>query len=189
MRVIQFRSAGFAMLALAIAGIFNIVSHAQQRGAGAAPAAPAVRQGPGFRIGPAIYQQNCGTCHGTNAKQVDGKTAVSIGTLQELSPERIYEVITTGSMQTQAAALPDVQKRQIAEFLAARPLGSADSGDIKKMTNACTSNPAMPDPAAGPSWNGWGSGIQNTRFQSAAVAGLTAAQVPSLKLKWAFGLP
>ncbi|HLQ79312.1 MAG TPA: PQQ-binding-like beta-propeller repeat protein [Terriglobia bacterium] len=187
MRVTILRNTSLAVLAMGIAGLLNLALHAQQRGG--TPAAPAVRQGPGFRLAPALYQQNCGTCHGTNAKQIDGKTAASISTLQDLSPERIYETITTGSMQTQAAALPEVQKRQIAEFLAARPMGSADTGDIKRMTNACASNPAMTDPAAGPSWNGWGGGPQNARFQTAAAAGLTAAQVPSLKLKWAFGLP
>lgn len=36
-------------------------------------------------------------------------------------------------------------------------------------------------------WNGWSPSITNTRFQSAAAAGLTVAQVQKLKLKWAFG--
>jgi len=45
------------------------------------------------------------------------------------------------------------------------------------------------DPASGPSWNGWGAGVVNTRFQSAEQARLTAAQVPNLKLRWAFGFP
>ena len=53
----------------------------------------------------------------------------------------------------------------------------------------CTSKPPMTNPAAGAGWNGWGAGGGNTRFQTAAQAGLTAAQVPNLKLKWAFGLP
>jgi polyvinyl alcohol dehydrogenase (cytochrome) len=44
-------------------------------------------------------------------------------------------------------------------------------------------------PAAGAAWNGWGADITNTRFQSAAAAGLSAKQVPQLKLKWAFGFP
>src|SRR5262245_16190061 len=48
---------------------------------------------------------------------------------------------------------------------------------------------AMTDPAAGPHWNGWGVDVTNTRFQSGDQAGLTASQVPSLKLKWAFGFP
>ena len=43
--------------------------------------------------------------------------------------------------------------------------------------------------ADGQSWNGWGAGVANTRFQSAEQAGLSAAQVPSLKLKWAFAFP
>jgi polyvinyl alcohol dehydrogenase (cytochrome) len=38
-------------------------------------------------------------------------------------------------------------------------------------------------------WNGWGLNSSNTRFQSADAAGLTAADVPRLKLKWAFGFP
>ena len=42
---------------------------------------------------------------------------------------------------------------------------------------------------AGPSWNGWSPDLANTRFQPAQVARLTAAQVPRLKLKWAFGFP
>src|SRR5207245_5156890 len=37
--------------------------------------------------------------------------------------------------------------------------------------------------------NGWGVTITNTRFQPASAAGLTAADVPRLKLKWAFGYP
>ena len=53
----------------------------------------------------------------------------------------------------------------------------------------------MCPPAAGvanrlePAWNGWGLNTANTRFQSAARAGFTAADVPRLRLKWAFGFP
>ncbi len=38
-------------------------------------------------------------------------------------------------------------------------------------------------------WDGWGVDNLNTRFQPAMAAGVTAAQVPALKLKWAFGFP
>jgi polyvinyl alcohol dehydrogenase (cytochrome) len=38
-------------------------------------------------------------------------------------------------------------------------------------------------------WMGWSPTFANTRFQSTEAAGLTAAQVPNLKLKWAFGFP
>lgn len=137
---------------------------------------------PGFRAAPPIFQQNCGACH-------DGKQAASIADLQQYSPERVYESLTTGKMKDQAAQLQDVQKRQIAEFLAARPMGSDEAGDIRTMTNACPANPAMADPASGPAWNGWSPGEKNARFQPATAAGLNTAQVPALKLKWAFGVP
>src|SRR6478672_10548138 len=126
MRRLHIRNFSIAIIAFGTAVLVNFALHAQQRGP-----APAARPVPGFRVGPAIYQQNCGTCHGTNAKQIDGKTAASISTLQLLTPERVYEVLTTGSMQTQAAALSDLQKRQVGEFLAARPMGSADTGDAQ----------------------------------------------------------
>jgi polyvinyl alcohol dehydrogenase (cytochrome) len=53
----------------------------------------------------------------------------------------------------------------------------------------CTATPPMSNPSAGASWNGWGADVSNTRSQTAQQAGLTDAQVPTLKLKWAFGIP
>ena len=38
-------------------------------------------------------------------------------------------------------------------------------------------------------WTGWGATPANTRFQSAASAGLTAESVGNLRLRWAFGFP
>ena len=49
--------------------------------------------------------------------------------------------------------------------------------------------PPMSNPSAGARWNGWGADLSNTRSQTAQQAGLTDAQVPALKLKWAFGIP
>jgi len=45
------------------------------------------------------------------------------------------------------------------------------------------------NPLTGPAWNGWGVNTNNTRYQQAGAAGFTAADVPRLKLKWAFGFP
>ena len=46
---------------------------------------------------------------------------------------------------------------------------------------------AFVDPLAKPHWNGWGASLEQHRFQPADMAQLPAAQVPKLKLKWAFG--
>src|ERR1700731_1589564 len=56
------------------------------------------------------------------------------------------------------------------------------------MPNRCQTNPPLRDFGKS-AWEGWGNGPQNNRFQSAATARLTAALVPHLKLKWAFGYP
>ena len=48
---------------------------------------------------------------------------------------------------------------------------------------------AFPNPLAGPRWNAWGVNTANTRYQDGPGAGFTAADVPRLSLKWAFGLP
>src|SRR5260370_3251109 len=66
------------------------------------------------------------------------------------------------------------------------PLANADAN---LMPNRCEANPGLGDIAAKPSWNGWGAGMANARFQEAAAAQLDAEQVPKLKLKWAFGFP
>lgn len=163
---------------------FSILLVHGQRG-GAAQAGPARL---GFRVAPPVYQQNCGTCHGTQGSTIDGKKAPSIAELQEFSPERVYDLLSKSTTPPHAGTFTDLQKRQFAEFLSGRPMSSV-AGDSKSMTNKCASNPAMANPASSPSWNGWGAGEKNARFQTAANAGLTAAQVPNLKLKWAFGVP
>src|SRR5262245_36333223 len=49
--------------------------------------------------------------------------------------------------------------------------------------------PALTAPTSGRTWNGWGSNVTNTRFQPADQARLAAADIPKLRLKWAFGIP
>ena len=47
---------------------------------------------------------------------------------------------------------------------------------------------SFPATLQGSRWPGWGPTVANTRYQDAGGAGLSAADVPRLKLKWAFGL-
>ncbi len=70
----------------------------------------------------------------------------------------------------------------------AQPPAGVEEGALKDLMNACPSNAALPSLDASPAWSGWG-GDHNTRFQTEAAAGLAPADVPKLKLKWAFGLP
>ena len=153
------------------------------------PPAPA----PGTESGLATFQSRCTTCHANSVSERKGvrgaERAPTTDVLRQLSPERIYQALTTGSMQEQAKDLTDVAKVKLAEFMSSRPMGSTGAGDIGTMPNKCKLNPPLTDPAKTPQWNGWGNDLPNSRFQPATAARLTAAQVPRLKLKWAFGYP
>jgi polyvinyl alcohol dehydrogenase (cytochrome) len=140
----------------------------------------------GTETGFATFQTKCMSCHGnpTMAGRVPDPA-----TLRQFSPEKIYEALTTGPMKTQGSSLSDDQKRMLAIFMSGRTFGSAEQGDAKNMPNHCEANPPMSDPSASPSWNGWSADVTNSRYQTAKGAGLTADQVPHLKLKWAFGYP
>jgi polyvinyl alcohol dehydrogenase (cytochrome) len=152
--------------------------------AGQAPTPPPAFA-PGTESGFATFQTQCAQCHGN--PNVD--RAPSAEALREMSPEKIYAALTTGPMQQQASALNDGQKKALAEFMAGRPIGSSASGAAANMGFQCRTNPPLADPSSRPAWNGWSPDLANTRFQPANVARLTAAQVPKLKLKWAFGFP
>ena len=52
----------------------------------------------------------------------------------------------------------------------------------------CPANSPLRDLALTPSWNGWGNGTSNSRYQGSS-AQLDATQAARLKLKWAFGFP
>ncbi len=160
--------------------------------AGAAPGPAGRGGGRGFSFGPPsgaqMFQANCASCHTAEGLDVGGRVAPAAATLAALPPERIYQAITSGTMAVHAAALPDKQKRDLTEFVAKRPFIDVEGTGVARMANRCAANPPLGDLAGSPAWNGWG-GTGNARFQPAAAAGLTAAQVPRLRLKWAFGLP
>jgi polyvinyl alcohol dehydrogenase (cytochrome) len=67
-------------------------------------------------------------------------------------------------------------------------LASAQTAPPAPAAGSCPPKPWVA-PLDGPTWNGWGVDTANTRFQAAASAGLTAANVPKLSLQWAYGFP
>jgi polyvinyl alcohol dehydrogenase (cytochrome) len=141
--------------------------------------------------GAGLFQKNCASCHTAQGVDLGGRVAPALPLLKAMAPEKIYEAMANGGkMQAQASALTDRDKRNVAAFLAGRSVTDADSAKPPKMTNPCSSNPPLAGRLdASPSWNGWGPDPDNARFQTAAMAGLKPADVPKLKLKWAYGMP
>jgi polyvinyl alcohol dehydrogenase (cytochrome) len=132
------------------------------------------------------YLVKCMSCHQIGGPERPGQ---SRETLMKLTPEAVYTALTTGSMVAQAKDLNEDEKRSMAEFLGGRPLGGADAGDESRMPNHCAAKAPFSGADTAPSWNGWGNDARNTRYQPAAAAGISADQVPRLKLKWSFGFP
>ena len=131
-----------------------------------------------------LFQFHCTGCHGKLEE------APSVDILKRLTPERIHEVISTGSMKGQAAHLNEEEKVAIAEALGGRKMGMSVSGEASTMPNRCPADLASKSAPSAASWNGWSPETENnTRFQPAKAAKMTPASVARLQLKWAFGLP
>src|ERR1700722_4872420 len=64
----------------------------------------------------------------------------------------------------------------------AQPPPGVTEGVLKELMNACPANPDLADLNGSPVWSGWG-GADNSRFQTKDAAGLTATDIPKLKLK------
>lgn len=126
-----------------------------------------------------IYATYCASCH-----EAGGPPYLNHNVLKEASPDYIVYMLSAGTMHVQGARLTPQQRVEVAEFITGKKLGASPS--MLHPANPC-SRPASAD-FSGPQWQGWGAELTNTRYQSAASAGLSASEVPRLKLKWAFGL-
>ena len=130
--------------------------------------------------GATLYRKSCASCHDAGVERVPNRE-----TLKAMSPERVLMAMEAGAMILMASRLSSAERRAIAEFVTGKSLGHALQMAPQAM---CAEAPgSLADPLAGPQWNGWGANLANTRSQDVAIAGFTAAEVPRLKLKWAFG--
>jgi polyvinyl alcohol dehydrogenase (cytochrome) len=103
----------------------------------------------------------------------------------------VLAAMESGPMISMANRQSAAARRAIAEYVTgksfAHPMDTAPAAAALCAAPA----PEFGDPASSgsPLWNGWGQNLLNTRFQTAAQAGLSAADVSRLKVKWAFGFP
>ncbi|HET7131339.1 MAG TPA: PQQ-binding-like beta-propeller repeat protein, partial [Gammaproteobacteria bacterium] len=129
--------------------------------------------------GEALFAQHCMACHLTPAPdpEIPGREQ-----LERLDPDVIVAALTDGAMRIQGMPLTQAERIAIAETVTHKRVAAQVAASS---TAQCT---APPSSKSAPEWNGWSPDVHNTRFQRDA-GGLTAASVPSLKLKWAFGVP
>jgi polyvinyl alcohol dehydrogenase (cytochrome) len=129
--------------------------------------------------GAKVYADNCASCHDQPTGRTPPKDA-----LRERTADAIHLSLTSGSMAVQGLSLTVAERKAVSEYLSGKPLGSASAADA----GLCAAKPApLGNIGSKPQWNGWGADTSNSRYQP--KAGLTAADVPKLTLKWAFGFP
>jgi len=126
--------------------------------------------------GDAVFARACVSCHQAGQTAVPPPEA-----LRALSPEAIVNSLTIGKMAVQGAGLTAAERSAVAQFLT----GRAPAASASRAVNLCSAATPTTDPMQGPRWMAWGNDATNARF--APQGGLTAVDLPRLKLKWAFG--
>src|SRR5580658_7136022 len=133
-----------------------------------------------------LFQKNCASCHASAAQA--GARIPQMDVLKTLSPVTILRTLESGVMKPQASRLSSNERQALANYLGAPVLKERRRDEI---ANSCPVGPAAKAPVwkDGPNWASWAPGLGNARFQSAADAGLTAADIPKLAPKWVFAFP
>jgi polyvinyl alcohol dehydrogenase (cytochrome) len=128
--------------------------------------------------GTRVYIAHCQQCHDQNS-DAHAPLVEALGTKPW---QDILKALESGSMRAQGAPLSQEDRIAVARYL-----GKAGPLTLPKMTGFCAAG-AKPKSSKS-EWNGWSPDDWNTRYQPKDAGGLTAEQLPSLKLKWAFGFP
>jgi polyvinyl alcohol dehydrogenase (cytochrome) len=142
-----------------------------------ATASGAPKDGPPSVPGSKLYEQFCSGCHDHPQDRIPARDVIA-----KRSPEEVMRALTNGLMRTQAAGLNMNDRVAVATFVTGKaPTGNIGAGPEG---NLCVAHGRVAI-NSGSSWNGWGRDLDNSRFQP--EPGLSATDVPYLKVKWAFG--
>jgi len=171
------KSGLWALLVAGVAGACaTLAAHAQ-------PAPPS---------GEAIFQGRCKACHDPAIERAPGRAELA------LKPQSdIVQALTNGVMAPMAQGLSQADIHAVAAYLSLVGPGAAPPTEVGRegVRRAAPTGPVGVDPkcASNPpikalpgDWPTTGLDDASTRFQR--HPGLTAAQVPQLKVKWAFSM-
>jgi polyvinyl alcohol dehydrogenase (cytochrome) len=131
--------------------------------------------------GAAIYKERCASCHDVRQERVP-----SLAAIKAMSGETIYIALSSGVMKSRAEGLSTADLFALIGYIA--PTGGSRPDTAAAFIATCKGGGDFKLEANSPQWNGWSTGLTNSRFADANAAGLGASDVPKLKLKWAFNL-
>jgi len=147
------------------------------------PAAPATAPAAERESGPGAlaYRAKCAQCHDRAVYKAPAKSF-----LQLMAPDAVYAALSGGLMDTQAAGLTDQQRRQVADYLGDATLAGVNEAPAAPL---CAAGNRVPDLGSPPRLYGGGADLKNSHAIPGDVARLPVAQIPRLKVKWAFAYP
>ena len=126
--------------------------------------------------GATAYTKYCASCHDQVGARIPTRDA-----LAEMSPARILRTLDFGLMMSIAYPMKRDEREAVAAFL-------GKGATMRRRPSAlCAPDIGIMAGAAQASWTGWGPSQDNARYQTAERAGLGAADIPRLELKWAYG--
>src|SRR5579872_2957658 len=132
---------------------------------------------PAAPSGEAVFQQRCASCHDSGDPRIPRREE-----LKKLTVSTITRTLDFGLMASVAAPMRRDERDAVAAFL------GVPGGNAALPAKAfCPDRSVKIDDQAKAVWNGWSPSLTNTRYQPADLAGVSVAQVPRLKLKWAYG--
>lgn len=130
--------------------------------------------------GETLYNTRCKSCHEPALGRAPGRDQLKFRPAAE-----IIAAMTNGAMQAMALGLTSDDHAAIADFLTTGGgSGPGRAATVVTIDTPCATHPAIQ--AGGSDWLSAGGPAGNPRFQ--AKPGLTAAEVPRLRVKWAFSI-
>ena len=138
-------------------------------------------------IGRDAFERVCASCHND---ENPAPRAMKPSQLAKLPPEQIYRTQFEGVMALYSAALNELEQRAVGQYLSEIPWGTIPDPEKSEKLVRCETSPAIAtDALSKPHWIGWGLDFDNSHFQPGEHAGLSAADLANLELKWVYGLP
>ncbi|HEX7945488.1 MAG TPA: PQQ-binding-like beta-propeller repeat protein, partial [Phenylobacterium sp.] len=133
--------------------------------------------------GEPIFRARCASCHEPAIERAPDRAQLRVR-----SPEEVYDALTIGAMKPMGDAMTPAEIYGVVRFLTGKsPTPQTAQGPDP---NVCARHGPLQPPSlknGGPQWNGWGREVGNSRHQP--KPGFAAADIPRLKVKWAFSYP
>ncbi|MEO8762837.1 MAG: PQQ-binding-like beta-propeller repeat protein [Ginsengibacter sp.] len=131
-------------------------------------------------MGKRIYYASCNSCH----KDTIGNIAPGYSVMSGMTARAVLASMDNGKMRQQAATLSEKEREAVASWLTNSDLQSTM---IPKEAFTSFSNHANVNHTF--DYSGWGGNSAGTGFRNGIQAGISAANIASLQLKWAFAFP